>query len=131
MRAEIRRRFLKRGRELIDLGQHQRARDQLTRALKMADDGAVRELLALSHQRAGELWPAVHHLQKAAERSTGARKARCSDNLGVVYLQLGKKTEACRAFRAALMAAPGFPAAQRHLEARCGKSAQAAPERRK
>ena len=90
-----------------------RARETLTRALKMADDAAVRDLLAQSHLRARELWPAVHHLEKAAARSSGNERARRYSTLGGVYEQLGKRGEACRAFRVALAASPGYAPARR------------------
>jgi hypothetical protein len=116
LRQKEREALLRRGYELTERNDHQRAREALTRALKMADDPAVRDLLALSHRRSNEPWAAAHHMEKAAASSRGAARARRYVSLGALYAQLGKRADACRAYRAALSAAPGYAPAQTQLK---------------
>jgi hypothetical protein len=119
LRQKEREGLLRRGYELIEKNDQARAREMLTRALKMGDDPAVRDLLALSHRRSGELWPAAHHMEKAAASSGGAARARRFVNLGALYAQLGKRADACKAYRAALSAVPTYAPAQKQIDAQC------------
>jgi hypothetical protein len=119
--------LLRRGYELIEHNQQDKAREALTRALKMGDDPAVRDLLAMSHRRSGELWSAAHHMEKAAAHSRGAAGARRYVALGALYAQLGKKSDACRAYRAALSALPTYGPAQQQA-ASCPGGAGPAPK---
>jgi hypothetical protein len=98
--------YLKRARKLIRKKQHGEARKLLTAALKISDDYRVRSLLARNHAAAGELWPATHHLKKAAAKAPNRAKAGFFNQLGLTYVKLGKSSAACAAFRQALKAKP-------------------------
>jgi hypothetical protein len=112
--------LMRQGYELITKNQQSAAREALNKALKLGDDPGVRELLAMSHRRAGELAPAAVHLEKAAAASSGVSRARRFVAVGDLYLQLGKKAEACKAYRSAASAAPSFEPAQKQLASKCG-----------
>jgi hypothetical protein len=126
-KRQLRAEQVKHAKELIDQGKYAEAREVLTRALPLGDEGQIRELMGLSHQRAGELWPAIHHLDKAAQLSSGGEQARRYVNVGMLYTKLGKKSEACLAFAAADAAAPGHAAAQKQLAAYCHRGGKPAP----
>jgi hypothetical protein len=124
--ARLRRRraraiLLKRAAGLIRKKQHAEAREALTKALELKEDYRVRELMAWNHDQAGELWPAAHHLKKAIALAPAPVRVRLNDRLGLVMLKLGKKAQACEAFKAAVAASPGpegIPATLR-LEKHC------------
>ena len=83
---------------------------------------AVRDLLAKSHLRAEELWPAAYHLEKAAARSAGKDRSTALRRPGRATEQLARRSEACRAYHVALAAAPGYAPA-RGQAAKCPKGA--------
>ncbi len=100
--------------------QQQQARATLNQALQMGDDPGVRELLAMSHRKSGELAQAATHLEKAAAQSRGVSRARRYVSVGDLYLQLGKKAEGCKAYRSAVSADPKHEPARKQLESKCG-----------
>jgi light-harvesting protein B-800-850 alpha chain len=112
--------LMRQGYELIANNQQSAAREALNKALKLGDDPGVRELLAMSHRRSGEMAPAAVHLERAAAASSGVSRARRYVAVGDLYLQLGKKADACRAYRSAASAAPSFEPAQKQLANKCG-----------
>jgi len=112
--------LMRQGYELLAKNEQSAAREALNKALKLGDDPGVRELLAMSHRRSGELAPAAVHLAKAAAASSGVSRARRYVAVGDLYLQLGKKADACRAYRSAASAAPSFEPAQKQLASKCG-----------
>jgi hypothetical protein len=120
LKQQEREALMRQGYELIAKNQQSAAREALNKALKLGDDPGVRELLAMSHRRSGELAPAAVHLEKAAAASSGVSRARRYVAVGDLYLQLGKKADACRAYRSAASAAPSFEPAQKQLASKCG-----------
>ncbi len=90
-------------RRLLDGGRPKRARDHLVQALQLGDGRRVRELLSRSHEEAGELGPAIHHLEKAVTMRGGRRLQL---HLGHLYLRAGKTRQACASFKVARRVAP-------------------------
>jgi tetratricopeptide (TPR) repeat protein len=110
---------LKRSKKLIRKQKHKEARKLLTVALKISDDYRVRSLMARSHQAAGELWPASHHLQKAASKAPKRLRPGLYNRLGLIYVKLGKRSKACAAFKQAQAARPGDRRASLHISKHC------------
>ena len=107
VRREQRQAHLKRGWELIQRKDYARAREPLTRALKMADDAAVRDLLAhVPPARQGAVAGRAPPGEGGRAPYGSRTRARRYASLGGVYEQLAKRGEACRAYRVALAAAP-------------------------
>ena len=110
---------LKRSKKLIRKRQHKEARKLLTVALKISDDYRVRSLMARSHQAAGELWPASHHLQLAAGKAPKRLRPGLYNQLGLIYLKLRKTSKACAAFKQALAARPRDRRASLNISKHC------------
>ncbi len=115
-RRVLRKARLRIARKLLARGKYVEARVELTKALKMRDDRRVRELLAESHQRVRELWPAVHHLTKALAHT--AKKASLQQRIAAIYLKLGKRSRACAALQ---LAAKRLPSAKKSLAKHCNR----------
>jgi tetratricopeptide (TPR) repeat protein len=110
---------LKRSKTLIRKQQHKEARKLLTVALKISDDYRVRSLMASSHKAAGELWPASHHLQLAAGKAPNRLRPGLYNQLGQIYVKLGKTSKACAAFKQALATRPGDRRASLNISKHC------------
>ena len=117
-RKERRREYIKKGRQLIRRGRQREARAVLTKALNIWDSASLRQLFAKSHERAGEVWPAIHHLKKALAKSP--RSAYTLTRLGKLYLRAGKRSLACAQLRKALRVKAGYRTAQKALKRSCG-----------
>jgi hypothetical protein len=118
-RRQRRLNHLKAAAELIGARRLPEARRQLTIALKLSDDYQVRRMLAVSHERAGELWAAAYHLDKALAKAPRQAKPALADHLGTVLVRVGQRAQACSRFKAATEA--GFKPAGKHLKQHCGK----------
>jgi hypothetical protein len=79
----------------------------------------VRSLFAQSYASEGKLWPAIHHLQKAAAKAPARLKPGLLDQIGLHFVRLGKRGKACQAFRRALAIKPGHGGASAHLARHC------------
>lgn len=113
-------RRMKRAARLIHRGQYKRARKQLTLALRSSDDYRVRRLLCRSHEAAGELWPAIHHLQQAIERAPARLRSSMRNRLGLLYARVGKRSRACQSFTAVLKTRPNDSRAKKYRALYCG-----------
>ena len=98
-RLEKRLSLINHARRLMRHGRYGESRQYLTQALKMWDSPRLRQLFSMTYSRVGKVWPAIYHQRKAVAQSPGSRAAQ--RRLGSLYLKVGKRSAACRAFRAA------------------------------
>ncbi|MCA9670739.1 MAG: hypothetical protein KC503_34320, partial [Myxococcales bacterium] len=94
------------------------ARRSLTAALKLSDGYRLRELMALTHQLSRELWPATHHLKKAATLAPARSQGRLHYKLAMIYFLLKKQSLGCAALRRAAKSKPPYKRAYAGLR-RC------------
>jgi hypothetical protein len=126
-RGTRRLRLMKKARRMIRRKEYRQAREHLTKALEIRDDYWVRRMLCWSHELAGELWPAAYHLKRAIAKAPFRRVARDHSHLGIIFFKIGKRKQACQAFRTALRIWPSTTSSRknlaytkRHVEKHCG-----------
>ncbi len=110
--------YVRLGRYLHAHGHTLQARRYLTRALRYGDSAAARRLLAKTYIEAGKPLAALDHQRRAAQLAPQSWRYRLQ--LGRLYLDVGKRAQACKAFRAALARNPSHPFLNRHVQSNCG-----------
>jgi cytochrome c-type biogenesis protein CcmH/NrfG len=115
----LRRKLLRRAGRRLRGKRYTEAKELLTQALAMADGVRVRQLLATTHERTGQLDAAAYHMGKALERSPKRIKPYLHDRLGTIQIRLNQKEHACASFREALRLKPTLPRVKFHLKRHC------------
>jgi CheY-like chemotaxis protein len=100
--AEQYRRLIRRAIQLIRANRLKASRRVLTQALGISDTHLVRWLLARSHWKQKQQWPAIHHMKKSLAKAPPRLKAKRHAALGLLYIEVGKKSLGCKQFAAAL-----------------------------
>ena len=95
------------------------SRQHLTLALKLGDGADLRRLFSVSYERVGQLWPAVHHQEKALIYSAGSATDRLL--LAGLYVKVGKKVQACQLIRIVRKERPEHLRALQLATRHCGK----------
>ena len=108
---------IKKTRQLLKKKKFTEARQQLTLAQNIRDNARLQVLFGMTHEKEGNPAKAIVHLQKAANMQSDVAWYRIK--LGRLYLQAGKTTEACQAFRRASRMEPTYKPARRLVQKHC------------
>lgn len=101
----------------LDGGRVADARRHVAKALKYGDSAALRRIAARTYIDAGKPWLAIHHQRRAVDLAPD--DWRYLLQLGRLYLDVGQRPQACRAFLAALARNPKHRHIQEHLQRYC------------
>lgn len=116
--SQRRRYYLRRAQWYLDHSDARAAQRNLARALRYGDSHRLRKLMSRAAAESGHSREAIRHLQRAARLAPHSWRYRLQ--LGRLLIEVGRTSEACRAFLAAFARKPDHAAIRSHHRRFCG-----------